>query len=94
MIERKEIEHLATLSRIAFSEEELDGFASDINSILTYVDQLKEVATDEKQALDVGVVHNVFREDADVYEGGESRDEIIESFPEKDGEYLKVKKIL
>ncbi len=94
MIERKEIEHLAKLSHISFSEEELGGFATDIGSILEYVDQLKEISDVDTGVPSVGAVHNILREDGNSYVGGESRDEIINSFPEKEGDYLKVKKIL
>tara|TARA_Y100001935_G_scaffold219998_1_gene193503 strand:+ start:42 stop:323 length:282 start_codon:yes stop_codon:yes gene_type:complete len=93
MIERKDIEHLAHLSRLSFTEEEIAGFGEDINAILAYVDQLKEVATSEEEPA-VGVVHNVMREDVEAFDGGEHRDEIVESFPEREGDYLKVKKIL
>jgi len=46
MIEIKDIEKLAELSRINISNEEKEVFAGEIESILNYVDQIK-LATGE-----------------------------------------------
>jgi len=43
MVTKKDVEKIADLARIQFSETELDGFTGDLNNILNYVDQLKEV---------------------------------------------------
>ena len=83
MIERKEIEHLAKLSHISFSEEELGGFATDIGSILEYVDQLKEISDVDTGVLSVGAVHNILREDGNSYVGGESQMRLLIVFLKK-----------
>ena len=44
MIEIKDIEKLAELSRINVADEEKQVFLKDIESILNYVDQIKTVA--------------------------------------------------
>lgn len=92
-MEKKDVLHLAELSRIELSDEEIIKFQEDLSSILEYVDQIKEVG-DSAGREESGVVHNVFREDEKPHEGGESREEIIGSFPDKEEGYLKVKKIL
>lgn len=91
---KKDVEHLANLSRIELSDKEIDKFQEDLGSILDYVEQVKEASASVESIQEVGVVHNVLREDKDPYEKGENREEIIESFPEKEADYLKVKKIL
>ena len=65
MIEIKDIEKLAELSRINISSEETQTFRKDIESILSYVDQLKMVdaATDKAAPREEGGIKNVFRED-------------------------------
>jgi len=93
-MEKKDIEYLAELSKIELSGEEITKFQEDLGSILKYVDQVKEASASLEEIFDVGVVHNVLREDTDPDEKGENREEIIAEFPEKDGDYLKVKKIL
>jgi aspartyl-tRNA(Asn)/glutamyl-tRNA(Gln) amidotransferase subunit C len=44
-ITRGTIEHVANLARLRFGEEELEGFISQLNDILQYVDKLNELDT-------------------------------------------------
>ena len=44
-ITEKEIKHLASLSRLEFSEEELSKFSADFSAIVNYVNQLQKVDT-------------------------------------------------
>lgn len=92
MIEKKDIEHLAKLSHLKFSDSEILKFQKDMDSILDYVDQVKEVSGKAEDTVEE--VINVMREDDNAYDKGENRDEIIGEFPEKEGDYLRVKKIL
>jgi aspartyl-tRNA(Asn)/glutamyl-tRNA(Gln) amidotransferase subunit C len=43
MVTKKDVEKIADLARLEFSDKELDGFTGDLNNILAYIDQLKEV---------------------------------------------------
>ncbi|MET9488160.1 MULTISPECIES: Asp-tRNA(Asn)/Glu-tRNA(Gln) amidotransferase subunit GatC [unclassified Nocardia] len=43
-ISRDEVAHLARLSRLALTDDELDLYAGQLDSILTYVAQISEVA--------------------------------------------------
>lgn len=92
MIERKDIEKLGTLSRIALSEEEKDLFVSEIDSILAYVGRVKDVQAGSGGT--IGLVSDVFREDGAPHESGIFTEAILSSAPKREGNYLKVKKIL
>lgn len=46
-ITREEVAHLARLSRLALSEDELDVYAQQLDSILGHVAQVSEVAADD-----------------------------------------------
>ncbi|MGV9827836.1 MULTISPECIES: Asp-tRNA(Asn)/Glu-tRNA(Gln) amidotransferase subunit GatC [unclassified Gordonia (in: high G+C Gram-positive bacteria)] len=46
-ISRDEVAHLARLSRLALSDSELDLYAEQLDSILTHVAQVSEVAADD-----------------------------------------------
>nr|WP_064570645.1 Asp-tRNA(Asn)/Glu-tRNA(Gln) amidotransferase subunit GatC [Gordonia sp. LAM0048] len=46
-ISRDEVAHLARLSRLALSEDELDVYAEQLDSILTHVASVSEVAADD-----------------------------------------------
>ncbi|MEK9182230.1 MAG: Asp-tRNA(Asn)/Glu-tRNA(Gln) amidotransferase subunit GatC [Patescibacteria group bacterium] len=96
MIEIKDIEKLAELSRINISSEETQTFRKDIESILSYVDQLKMVdaATDKAAPREEGGIKNVFREDENYHDSGQFTEALLELAPEKENGYVKVKKIL
>jgi aspartyl-tRNA(Asn)/glutamyl-tRNA(Gln) amidotransferase subunit C len=94
MLEIKDIEKLAKLARIELKEEEKQAYLNDISAILGYVDQIKEVVSKTGEERKAGELRNVMRAD----EAGDSTvvnaEAIIAEFPNKDGNRLKVKKIL
>ncbi len=92
MIERSEIEKLGILSRIALSEEEKDAFVKEIDSILTYVGRVKDAPLSGSQS--ASMVSDVFREDGEPHETGLFTERIVTGMPSREGNYLKVKKIL
>jgi aspartyl-tRNA(Asn)/glutamyl-tRNA(Gln) amidotransferase subunit C len=93
MIEKKDIEKLATLCRIEVSEEEKNILRKDMESILDYVSQIKGAisATPPKE---VGELHNVMREDKNPHEKGMYTKEIMDEVPDTENGYVKVKQIL
>ncbi|MEE8185774.1 MAG: Asp-tRNA(Asn)/Glu-tRNA(Gln) amidotransferase subunit GatC, partial [Thermodesulfobacteriota bacterium] len=46
-ISRKEVVHVAKLARLALREEEIDMFARQLSDILTYVEKLSELNTND-----------------------------------------------
>ncbi len=93
MIEKKDVEKLAELSRIEVSEDEKAGFIKDLDAILGYVSEVQEVVTGEITP-EAGRLHNVMREDENPHESGEFTKEIMEEAPDVKNGYFKVKKIL
>ena len=93
MIEKKDIEKLATLCRIEVSEEEKNILAKDMESILGYVSQIKGAvsATPPKE---VSELYNVMREDNNPHEKGMYTKEIMDEVPDTENGYVKVKQIL
>lgn len=63
-ITKKEVEHVADLARLNFTEEEKESFTQHMDSILNFAKKLEELDTTgvepTSHALDV---HNVLRED-------------------------------
>lgn len=100
MVSKEEIKRLADLARVMVEEKEAEELALEIDQILEYVGQVKEISGDVESfdtPLNVrgdGGVINVMREDENPNEPGAYREELIAEFPNKDGDYLKVKKIL
>jgi aspartyl-tRNA(Asn)/glutamyl-tRNA(Gln) amidotransferase subunit C len=63
-ISREEVAHLARLSRLAVTEEELDRFAGQLDVILQSVARVGEVAAEEIPPTSHSVpLTNVYRED-------------------------------
>jgi aspartyl-tRNA(Asn)/glutamyl-tRNA(Gln) amidotransferase subunit C len=63
-ITRDEVAHLARLSRLALSEQELENFAGQLDVIINAVARVQEVAADGIPPMTHAVpVVNVFRDD-------------------------------
>ncbi len=92
MISQKEVKHIAELARIGLSEKEVDKYQKEISAILNWVEQLKEVnVTGVEPTAHIAGLQNITRIDkADDFE---SKDKIIDLFPEKKERYDKVKSI-
>ncbi len=93
MLNTEEIKKLAKLARIQLTDEELEKFATQLSSVLDYVEELKNVNTDGLLEVDqvTGLV-NVQRPDVPVV--ATNKEEILSQAPDiKDG-YYKVKAIL
>ncbi len=93
MIKNEDIEKLAQLSRIKITEEEKQSFASDIESIVEYISEIKQV-TSEEPTHTVGDLRNVMREDKKPHKSGVFTDDLLKEAPSVEGKYFKVKKIL
>ena len=93
MISKKDIENLANLARIRLSDEEKESLAKDVDSILSYVDQIKlaPIGDFKPQA---GEIKNVMREDVVVKTSTEDRESILAEAPKREGDFVAVKKIL
>jgi len=92
-IHTKDVQHLADLARIDVPESEAAALASEMERILDYVKDVEKVAKDVAQDTQPPL-RNVFREDVVTNEPGEYTDAIVAQFPEKEGNSLKVPKIL
>lgn len=93
-ISRDDVQHLAQLSSIALSDQEIDALQIDIANILGYVDQLSGLATDDVEpTYQVTDLENVYRTD-EIDDYGINRDDLIGLAPDsKDGQ-IKVPKVL
>lgn len=94
MITIPEIEKLATLARIKLEDSEKVGLAKEIDSILTYIDQIKEATVDIDHKPTLGPVYNIFRSDESRVLPKEDREAILKEAPDREGEFIAVKKII
>ncbi len=90
----EEIKHIAELSRLKLSDEEMLKLGSDLGSILDYIKTLKEVDTRKvKETAQVSGLSDVFREDE---VKNWDREEVLAALSqgELENDQLKVKRIL
>lgn len=87
-ITKADIEYVAKLARLNFTEEEKDKFTHDMQGIIGFVDKLNELdTTGIEPTAHVLPIHNVFREDC--VEQSMDRDKILQNAPQKkDGAFL------
>lgn len=92
---KEKVLDLAKLARIAISDTEAESLSHEFDYILNYVSEVKKVATEEHSNIlkNVGVF-NVMREDGEPHESGIYTEKILNEAPAREGNYLKVKKIL
>lgn len=88
----KDIENLANLSRIGLTEEEKEKMTSEIEAILGYVSKVKDIKI--TNTADNHTLINVMRDDVVTNKTGEFTEKLLSLAPQRQGNYLKVKKIL
>jgi aspartyl-tRNA(Asn)/glutamyl-tRNA(Gln) amidotransferase subunit C len=93
-MKKEDIEHLATLSRIAVTESEATELAKDITNILGYISEIEGITGEKAGEKKVGALYNVMREDENPHESGLYTEDLLTAAPLRDGQYIKVKKIL
>lgn len=93
MFTKQEVEKLAELSRISLSEEEKESIRKDIDGILSYIAQIKELSGGVEQS-HKPVQRNVMREDVPTRERGEYKDSLLKLAPKSKKGYVEVKKII
>lgn len=91
---KDEVKNLANLSRIDISEDESEKLTSEIDSILKYVDQLKEVATEDDSRIESARSRNIMRSDEKPHDSSENTEVVLNEVPEVQDNFVKVKKIL
>ncbi len=97
-MEIKDVENLAEMSKIELSEEEKAQILKDMDGILAYVKQVENVEIPDGLFSDPNQVEhklrNIWREDEAPVGAEFSAELIAGQFPDKDGDFLKVKKVL
>jgi aspartyl-tRNA(Asn)/glutamyl-tRNA(Gln) amidotransferase subunit C len=92
-ISREEVAHLARLSRLAVTDEEIDMFAGQLDTILQAVARVGEVDADDVSAASHNVdLTNVLRED--VIEPSLDRDLALAAAPDAFENRFRVPQIL
>ena len=92
-ISKKEVEHVADLARLELKEEDKEKFTEQLSDILTYVEKLNELDTENTEPTShVLTIENVFKEDKT--KDSLSSDDALANSPEREHKHFKVPKIV
>jgi aspartyl-tRNA(Asn)/glutamyl-tRNA(Gln) amidotransferase subunit C len=92
-VTKKDVEKIAGLARLKFSEEELENFTSQMNEILFYIEKLNELDTENVKPLSHPVEQlNVFRKDE--MKASIPTEEALKNAPSKDEHHFRVPKVI
>lgn len=92
-VTKKEVEKIAELAKLKFSEEELENFTHQMNDILKYMEKLNELNTDNVEPLSHPIEStNVFRNDE--LKSSISTNDALKNAPLADENYFKVPKVI
>lgn len=92
-VSKKDVEYVAELAKLEFSEEQKEALANDLNAILGYMEKLDELDTENADIIvNPYYIENKFRED-EVQESMNLKD-VVENAPQNLEEYVVVPKII
>ena len=91
--DRIDVRHVAKLARLALSDDEVVQYGAQLGSLLTFVDELRELDTDRIDATaQVIESRNVVRPDAPA--ACLARDEVLAGAPQAQHGFFRVPKII
>jgi aspartyl-tRNA(Asn)/glutamyl-tRNA(Gln) amidotransferase subunit C len=89
----QDVEHVASLAKLSFTEEEKRKLALELNEILAYMEQLNSLDTERVEPLShVIELGNVFREDD--LRPGLDREEALRNAPARTDKFFRVPKVI
>ncbi len=87
------VEHIANLARLEFEGDEKIKIKEDLENIITFMEKLQEVDTDNVTPL-VFMTNEKNRLRDDVAELTVSHEEALKNAPKKDSDYFRIPKVL
>jgi aspartyl-tRNA(Asn)/glutamyl-tRNA(Gln) amidotransferase subunit C len=94
VISRDDVQHLAQLSSLQLTDEELGSLQTDIGNILGYIEQLGELdTTGVEPTYQVTGLENVWRDDT-VIHSAVTREQMLALSTESVNDQVKVPKVL
>ncbi len=89
----KDVEHVASLAKLSFSDEEKEKLMQQLNEILEYMEQLNVLDTTNVEPLSHVIdLSNVLREDK--LKPSLSREEALSNAPARTEKFFKVPKVI
>jgi aspartyl-tRNA(Asn)/glutamyl-tRNA(Gln) amidotransferase subunit C len=92
-VDEKAVRKIASLARIAVTDQEVAAMTGELNNILGWVEQLGEVDTNGVEPL-AAVIPNQLRLRADVVTDGDIRDDVLANAPQAEHGFYAVPKVI
>lgn len=92
-ISNETIDHIAHLARLEFEGEKKGAIREDLQRIISFMDKLQEVNTDEVEPL-IFMTDEVNHLREDVVDETLTQDEVLLNAPKRDSDYFRIPKVL
>jgi len=94
MLTIDEVRHIAALSRLRLTDEDVETYCVQLDAILEYVKKLQELDTTSVPEVARGIeATNVFRDDLVELCDPDTRERILKAFPRRSGDLLQVQAV-
>jgi aspartyl-tRNA(Asn)/glutamyl-tRNA(Gln) amidotransferase subunit C len=87
------VRHIASLARIAVSDAEVDALVPELNNILGWIEQLREVDVAGVEPM-TAVIPNKLHMRPDIVTDGDRRDEVLKNAPVAEHGFFAVPKVI
>jgi aspartyl-tRNA(Asn)/glutamyl-tRNA(Gln) amidotransferase subunit C len=87
------VRRVAHLARIAVAEDEVAGLAGELNAILAFVEQLREVDVEGVEPM-TSVTPMAMKKREDKVNDGDIADDIVKNAPATEGHFFLVPKVV
>ena len=92
-IDAATVRRIAHLARVAVADDEVEHLRGEINSILSFVEQLSEVNVEGVEPM-TSVTPMVMKKRADVVTDGNNADAVLRNAPASENNYFLVPKVV
>ncbi len=92
-ITEETVDHIAHLARLEFEGEAKDAIRGDIERIITFIDKLKEVETENVEPL-IFMSDEVNRLREDIAVDSITQEQALKNAPQSDSDYFRIPKVL
>ncbi len=92
-VDAQTVRRIAHLARIAVAEDEIEHLRGELNSILAFVEQLREVNVNGVEPM-TSVIPMVMKKRSDEVTDGEIADDIVKNAPMREDHFFVVPKVV
>tara|TARA_E500000178_G_C16927723_1_gene710213 strand:- start:527 stop:817 length:291 start_codon:yes stop_codon:yes gene_type:complete len=94
LIDEKITRKIATLAKIDLSEQEIKEYSKDLNNILKWMEELKEVDVSNIKPVTSVTDNKLYERDDIAYENTVAQEKVLLNAPDKVGVYFTVPKVI